>query len=168
MDLRDATVIADLSTADGRANAVSQVTELAGGDDGVIDGLVTWAGLAGLTDRPGSLLAAVNYFGTVAVLEGLRPLLARGEQPAAVAISSNSTLVQPGVPLDVVEACLSGDEEVALARRMIAAYAEARARGEGVAEVDGKIVENLHVATAEALIGKAEAIAAHSFAPASV
>lgn len=115
VDLRDATVIADLSTADGRANAVSQVTELAGGDDGVIDGLVTWAGLAGLTDRPGSLLAAVNYFGTVAVLEGLRPLLARGEQPAAVAISSNSTLVQPGVPLDVVEACLSGDEEVALA-----------------------------------------------------
>jgi len=42
----------------------------------------------------------------------------------------------------------------------IAAFAEARMRGQGVAVVDGRIVENLHVATAKALIGKAEAIAA--------
>ena len=47
-----------------------------------------------------------------------------------------------------------------LARRQIAAYAEARKRGEGVAVVDGRIVENLHVAIAEALIARAEAIAA--------
>jgi NAD(P)-dependent dehydrogenase (short-subunit alcohol dehydrogenase family) len=93
---------------------VARVIELAGGPDGAIDGLVTWAGLAGLTGRSGSLLAAVNHFGTVAMLEGLRPLLANGAQPAAVAISSNSTLVQPGVPLDVVEACLAGDEAAAL------------------------------------------------------
>jgi (3S)-malyl-CoA thioesterase len=52
------------------------------------------------------------------------------------------------------------EDEVALARRQIDAYAEARARGEGVAVVDGRIVENLHVATAKALIEKAEAIAA--------
>ncbi|WP_421118716.1 SDR family oxidoreductase [Aquihabitans daechungensis] len=115
VDQRDATVVADLGSAGGRADAVAQVTDLAGGADGAVDGLVTWAGLGGLTGRPGSLLAAVNYFGTIAMLEGLRPLLARGEQPAAVAISSNSTLVQPGVPLHVVEACLSGDEDVALA-----------------------------------------------------
>ena len=115
VDLRHATVVADLGTVDGRAEAVAQIAELAGGTDGAIDGVVTWAGLAGLTDRPGSLLAAVNYFGTVAVLEGLRPLLARGERPAAVAISSNSTLIQPGVPVAVVEACLSGDEEAARA-----------------------------------------------------
>ncbi len=115
VDLRDAAVIADLSTVEGRASAVEQVTELAGGAEGAIDGLVTWAGLAGLTDRPGSLLASVNYFGTIALLEGLRPLLARGERPAAVAISSNSTLVQPGVPMGVVEACMSGDEAAARA-----------------------------------------------------
>ena len=77
VDLHDATVTADFATAEGRRAAVEQVTELAGGPDGAIDGLVTWAGLAGLTDRPGSLLAAVNHFGTVAVLEGLRPLLAK-------------------------------------------------------------------------------------------
>lgn len=70
------------------------------------------------------------------------------------------TLIHPA-QLDVAnEVFAPSEEEVALARRMIAAFAEARARGEGVAVVDGRIVENLHVATAEALIGKAEAIAA--------
>ena len=70
------------------------------------------------------------------------------------------TLIHPAQLEIANEVFAPSEEEVALARRMIAAYAEARARGEGVAVVDGKIVENLHVATAEALIGKAEAIAA--------
>lgn len=70
------------------------------------------------------------------------------------------TLIHPAQLEVANEVFAPSEEEVALARRMIAAYAEARARGEGVAVVDGKIVENLHVATAEALIGKAEAIAA--------
>ncbi len=70
------------------------------------------------------------------------------------------TLIHPA-QLDIANNVFApSEEEVALARRQIAAYAEARARGEGVAVVDGRIVENLHVATAEALIGKAEAIAA--------
>ena len=69
------------------------------------------------------------------------------------------TLIHPAQLEIANEVFAPSEEEVALARRMIAAYAEARARGEGVAVVDGKIVENLHVATAEALIGKAEAIA---------
>jgi NAD(P)-dependent dehydrogenase (short-subunit alcohol dehydrogenase family) len=108
VDLRDADVVADLGTVEGRQAAVEAVAERA---DGAIDGLVTWAGVPGLTETPGSLLASVNYFGSTALLEGLRPLLARGERPAAVAISSNSTTVQPGVPMDVVELCLAGDED---------------------------------------------------------
>lgn len=107
VDLRDAEVIADLGSPEGRAAAVTAVSELTGG---VIDGLVTWAGLAGLTKLPGSLLASVNYFGTVELLEGLRPLLARGSGPAAVAISSNSTTCQPAVPMGLVALCLAGDE----------------------------------------------------------
>jgi NAD(P)-dependent dehydrogenase (short-subunit alcohol dehydrogenase family) len=71
---------------------------------------VTCAGLAALPGRAGSLLASVNYFGTVDLLEGLRPLLSPGS--AAVAISSNSTTVQPAVPADLVEACLRHDEEL--------------------------------------------------------
>ena len=112
VDLREADVLADLGTPAGRAAAVDEVGERSGG---ALDGVVTWAGLAGLSDRPGSLVASVNYFGTVALLEGLRPLLAAGDRPAAVAISSNSTTVQPGVPMDVVERCLDGDEDGARA-----------------------------------------------------
>jgi NAD(P)-dependent dehydrogenase (short-subunit alcohol dehydrogenase family) len=107
VDLREAEVVADLGTEAGRRVAIEGVEGLA---DGSIDGVVTWAGLPGLTDRPGSLLASVNYFGTVVLLDGLRPLLANGDRPAAVAISSNSTTCQPGVPMDVVERCLAGDE----------------------------------------------------------
>jgi (3S)-malyl-CoA thioesterase len=47
-----------------------------------------------------------------------------------------------------------------LAHRQIAAHAEATSRGQGVAVLDGKIVENLHIVTARALIDKAAAIAA--------
>ncbi len=107
VDIRDADIVADLGTAEGRASAIAAVAEMSGG---VIDGLVTWAGLPGLTERPGSLLVSVNYFGTISLLEGLRPMLARGDRSAAVAISSNSTTCQPGVPMDVVELCLAGDE----------------------------------------------------------
>lgn len=111
VDLRDAEVIADLGTPAGRQAAIDAVTELATDlSGGAVDGLVTWAGVPGLTTVPGSLLASVNYFGTVALLDGLRPLLAAGDRPAAVAISSNSTTVQPGVPMDVVELLLAGDE----------------------------------------------------------
>ena len=50
-------------------------------------------------------------------------------------------------------------QDVDLARRRIAAYAQAKQDGQGVAVVDGKIVENLHVETAERLLATAEAIA---------
>ncbi|WP_128515068.1 HpcH/HpaI aldolase/citrate lyase family protein [Tabrizicola thermarum] len=77
------------------------------------------------------------------------------------------TLIHPA-QLDIANAVFApSEEEVALARRMISAYREARARGEGVAVLDGRIVENLHVASAEALIGKAETIAAQSIAAAA-
>jgi (3S)-malyl-CoA thioesterase len=70
------------------------------------------------------------------------------------------TLVHPA-QIAVANAVFApSDADLVLARREIAAFAEARGRGEGVAVVDGRIVENLHAATAEALIAKAEAIAA--------
>ena len=49
--------------------------------------------------------------------------------------------------------------EIDLAERQIAAFAEAEAAGQGVAVVDGKIVENLHIVTAKATLAKAKAIA---------
>ena len=109
IDVRHADVTVDLGTEHGRTNAVEAVSQLA---DGAIDGLVTFAGLAGTSTRQGSVVAAVNYFGTVALLEGLRPALAtaRCKEPAAVAISSNSSTVQPGLPGELVEVFLEGDE----------------------------------------------------------
>jgi len=113
VDLAGSDVVADLGTTGGRERAVAEVTRLA---EGHLDGLVTCAGLGGLPGRSGSLLVSVNYFGTVALLDGLRPALARANAPAAVAISSNSVTIQPGVPTAVAEACLAGDE--AEARRL--------------------------------------------------
>lgn len=112
VDVRDAEVVADLGTPEGRAAAVDGVVRRT---DGSLDGLVTCAGLGGLTGRPGSIAASVNYFGTVALLDGLRPLLAAGTQPAAVAISSNSTTIQPRVPVELAHRCLDGDETTARA-----------------------------------------------------
>jgi NAD(P)-dependent dehydrogenase (short-subunit alcohol dehydrogenase family) len=113
IDQRDADVVADLSRPEERTRAVAEATALAAGTGsprpGTLVGIVTCAGVAGTPDRAGSLLSSVNFFGTVELLEGLRPLLAPGG--AAVAISSNSTTVQPGIPADLVEACLARDEE---------------------------------------------------------
>lgn len=52
------------------------------------------------------------------------------------------------------------DAEVEDARRKIAAFDAAEAEGLGVAVVDGKIVENLHVETARSVLAKVDAIAA--------
>ncbi|HWC34084.1 MAG TPA: SDR family oxidoreductase [Mycobacteriales bacterium] len=109
VDRVDADVIADLGTPEGRASAVAAIR---GAAPGGLSGVVTCAGLAGLPDRAASLLVSVNYFGTVEVIDGLREQLAAGGG-SVVAISSNSTTCQPGYSLDLVEACLAGDETVA-------------------------------------------------------
>jgi NAD(P)-dependent dehydrogenase (short-subunit alcohol dehydrogenase family) len=53
----------------------------------------------------------VNYFGAVATLDGLRPLLANGNAPRAVAVCSICSFWAPS--MDVVENCLRGDEAAA-------------------------------------------------------
>ena len=114
VDVRDADIIADLGTSEGRADAISGVLERS---DGVLDGLVPCAGLGPIPGRAGSRIVAVNYFGTVALLEGLRPALARSSAPAAVAISSNSvTHHTPALPVDLAALCLVGNEPAAPAR----------------------------------------------------
>lgn len=68
------------------------------------------------------------------------------------------TLIHPA-QLDIANAAFAPTEaEIDLARRQIDAHAAAEAAGEGVAVLDGKIVENLHVVTARATLAKAKAI----------
>ena len=72
------------------------------------------------------------------------------------------TLIHPA-QVDVANHAFGpGEEEIDLSRRQIAAFEEAEASGQGVAVVDGRIVENLHVATAREILAKADAIAALS------
>src|SRR4051812_8107875 len=75
VDRVDAEIVADLSTPSGRREAVEQVSTSC---DGRLDGLVPCAGLAGMPDRPASVLVSVNYFGAIGVVEGLRDPLAAG------------------------------------------------------------------------------------------
>jgi (3S)-malyl-CoA thioesterase len=70
------------------------------------------------------------------------------------------TLIHPA-QVDITNAVFAPSEaEVDLARRQIAAFEEVQANGQGVAVVDGKIVENLHVETAKKILAMASAIAA--------
>jgi len=72
VDLRNAEVIADLSTAVGRAAAIAGIAHHAGD---ALNGVVACAGLGPhVSDHPA--IAAVNYFGAQQLLAALRPLLA--------------------------------------------------------------------------------------------
>lgn len=68
------------------------------------------------------------------------------------------TLIHPAQVAVTNTAFAPSEAEIDLARRQIAAFEEIEAAGQGVAVVDGKIVENLHVATAREILGKAEMI----------
>jgi NAD(P)-dependent dehydrogenase (short-subunit alcohol dehydrogenase family) len=107
VDLRDVEVIADLSTAAGRATASAVVLERAGGR---LDGAVLAAGL-GPTNDPGRvhLIAEVNYFGVVELLKAWRPALADAGTAKVVVFSSNSTTTVPAVPRGVIRAFLRGN-----------------------------------------------------------
>ena len=116
VDLRDADVVADLSTADGRTAAVSGVLERA---DGRLDGAVLAAGVGPMPGRE-ELIAQVNYFGVVDLLQGWRPALAAAGTAHVVVFSSNSTTTVPAVPDGVIGSLLAGDTAGAVeaAKRM--------------------------------------------------
>jgi NAD(P)-dependent dehydrogenase (short-subunit alcohol dehydrogenase family) len=109
IDVRDAEIEVDLSTERGREAAIAGVEERCGGR---LDRLVLSAGL-GVHVAPISLIASVNYFGAVELLDGLLPALRQGEDPSAVVICSNSARF---VPLDdhpYTAALLAHDEAAA-------------------------------------------------------
>lgn len=92
---------------------------------------------------------------------GLRAECAQGRDMGF----DGKTLIHP-TQLEIANTAFAPSvEEVALARRQIEAYNDALRRGQGVAVVDGRIVENLHVVTAQATLAKARAIAAMTPVP---
>ncbi|HSV40193.1 MAG TPA: SDR family oxidoreductase [Nocardioidaceae bacterium] len=103
-----ADVVGDLATPEGRAAAVAGVTALTER----IDGVVPCAGLGGFTGVDSGLVVSVNYFGAIAMVEGLRSLMDDGG--SVVFLSSNSVTCQPGWPTELADVCLKGDEEDAV------------------------------------------------------
>jgi len=106
VDLRGAEIEADLSTADGRQQAIREILDRSGGR---LDRLVCCAGL-GSNVRPASLVASVNYFGSVEVFDGLLEALAKGDDPACLVVVSNSAQMAPLDDTPFVQALLDHDE----------------------------------------------------------
>lgn len=100
-DIQNADIVADLSTEDGRAFFVSEVERLA---DGKIDAVHAIAGLA----TPTAATVAVNYYGAIASVEPLRPLLAASDAPRVVITSSIASY--QGEDEKLLELLLSGSE----------------------------------------------------------
>jgi len=121
-DLRDADVIADLTNSEGRAQLVDGVTRLSGGR---IDAIVANAG-----GGPPETMLSLNFFGAVATLEGLRPLLETSPAPRAVVVSSIASFSQADPR--ILEACRGMDETAA-----IAAARDAIAAGKGPLDLYG-------------------------------
>lgn len=106
VDIWKTDVNVDLSKAEGRGALAGQVAAIAGPS---IDALIVCAGLA----RSEPVTLAVNYFGAVATMQNLRPLLAKGTDPRVAVIDSVAATF-PGIDDQIVELSLKGDEEAAL------------------------------------------------------
>ena len=113
VDIRDADVQVDLTSPEDRERMVEEVRARSGGS---IDTIIAVAGL--VARIPAN--AAVNYFGMVATLDGLRPLLAGSDSPRAVGVGSFASI---GHDHDeaLLAACRAGDEPTALARAAVLA-----------------------------------------------
>ena len=113
VDIKEADVVADLATPDGRRDAAEKVLAACGGR---LDGAVMAAGLGPLVNRERArLILQVNYFGVIELLEAWRPALAATGHARAVAFSSNSTTTAPALGRRTTKALLAGDADKALA-----------------------------------------------------
>ncbi|WP_420012747.1 HpcH/HpaI aldolase/citrate lyase family protein [Tateyamaria sp.] len=118
--------------------------------------LMTGLGLCLLAAKAHGLAIVDGVYNAFKDDEGLAVECAQGRDMGF----DGKTLIHPA-QLDVANTAFSPSEaELDLARRQIAAFQDVEASGQGVAVVDGRIVENLHIVTARETLAKAEAIAA--------
>ena len=118
--------------------------------------LQTGLGLCLLAAKAHGLAIVDGVYNAFKDDEGLEVECAQGRDMGF----DGKTLIHPA-QLAVANAVFSpSDADLDLARRQIASFDAVRARGQGVAVVDGRIVENLHIVTAREVLARAEAIAA--------
>jgi citrate lyase subunit beta/citryl-CoA lyase len=84
--------------------------------------------------------------------------LAEARQGKAMGFDGK-TLVHPGQVEPANEVWAPTADEIEFARRVIAAFEEAKAAGRGVVTVDGRMIEHLHVQNAQRILAVAESIA---------
>jgi NAD(P)-dependent dehydrogenase (short-subunit alcohol dehydrogenase family) len=94
----DAEIQADLSTDEGVDFAVQQMVKLS---NGKIDGVFANAGVGG---ENAPLVFGLNYFGIVRMLTALQPYLKNAQNGRIVINASNSVVITPGIPNEVVDA----------------------------------------------------------------
>ena len=118
--------------------------------------LQTGLGLCLLAAKAHGLAIVDGVYNAFKDDEGLEVECAQGRDMGF----DGKTLIHPA-QLAVANTVFSpSDADLDLARRQIASFDAVQARGQGVAVVDGRIVENLHIVTAREVLARAEAIAA--------
>ena len=118
--------------------------------------LMTSLGLCLLAAKAEGLVIVDGVYNAYKDADGLEVECAQGRDMGF----DGKTLIHPAQVEIANSAFAPSEDEIDLARRQIAAFEETEAQGQGVAVVDGRIVENLHVATARETLAKAEAITA--------
>ena len=120
--------------------------------------MMTGLGLCLLAAKAEGLVIVDGVYNAFKDVEGLAAECAQGRDMGF----DGKTLIHPA-QVEVANGAFAPTErEIDTSRRQIAAFEEAQAAGQGVAVVDGRIVENLHVVTAREILAKADAIAALS------
>lgn len=118
--------------------------------------LLTALQLCLLAARAAGIAAVDGVYNAFKDEDGLRAECGQGRDMGF----DGKTLIHPA-QVEIANAVFAPTaEEIDIARRQIEAFDKAQAEGKGVAVVDGKIVENLHIVTARQTLAKAEAIAA--------
>ena len=123
--------------------------------------LVASLGLCLLAARAEGLVCVDGVHNAIRDPGGLRAACVQGRDMGF----DGKTLIHPDQIAIANEVFAPSPDDLALAEKQVSAFEEAEARGEGVAVVDGRIVENLHVATARRLLARAAAISELETAP---
>ena len=118
--------------------------------------LITGLGLCLLAARAHGLAIIDGVYNAFKDDDGLR---AGGQQGKELGFDGK-TLIHPAQLAVTNEVFAPSADDIELAQSYVDAFEAAKAKGEGVAVVNGRIVENLHVDNARRLLAEADAIAA--------
>jgi citrate lyase beta subunit len=117
--------------------------------------LLASLGLCLLAARAEGLVCIDGVFNAFQDQDGLRGACVQGREMGF----DGKTLIHPDQIAVANEVFAPSADDLALAREQVAAFEAAEARGEGIAVVNGRIVENLHAVAARRLLARAAVIA---------